>query len=837
MTLWKSIPGSGDIRLYTDHYLKNGTRIRLAARGNTTAAILYDYVEGTDTQFQATNGTGLGGAVHPYFQGLTLKDRFYFTDRFGALRKYEMGASTQVLSVTQPAAPVVMPGAKARPYRFLDSWNGNNGTATFGWTESSSGNYDIADATSSHPSQSPGSQFGVGIGSRTVGLTIAAGGTVGMTISEDVTGEAINSHTIAYWLKQTRNRFHQAFEIGLLGPGEFSVNHRNPEANEWYPVFLDVGNIPSIGYKRFRIFNDTDSTDYIGPLILPGKLFGSYRWIYTHYNPTTGGESEPSPVSNSGSVMDFSVVGQTGVPGSSAAFNKACALTFTTDAGTDAATTKVRFYRNGGVPELTKDSNGRDVWFRVGEVFDLTVDLSTSPAAGAVTFTLSSTTNFAVGDTIVLEKGTASKEEYCEISVIGGAGAITVREPLLYSHSAAANRVQMAFLDNVANEEINLNNLVQLERDDPPTAVRWIALSPDGRLWLFNYTDHPTGVAVSNKPTFERPNDFEVFPLGVDPLTRRDLIQGWRFDIGGDTTDEEIMWGGFFQGMAHVLTRTHLYRISAYSQADWGPTSVQKVANVGLMAGETVQEIQGALYWVAPGPLVMRWDGQSLPEAISQRDGKPLVNVRLAAGPTGSWPLWFARYHQQREGHLYLLYYVPTGQTTATHRLSFNISSGGAWEEDRRYNAASALHGWRGASVRNESTDVHELYVVNTLGAIYQQEVGTTDDGQPIRLVATTKRLNLNGLALIKNVFVRLEAVTDEVVLTVTAGGSEYGENSYEVTLDTSGADDLELKIPIIRTVKGRWISLEFTGSTINSPAIREIVVESVMVRTGRVSV
>jgi hypothetical protein len=760
----------------------------------------------------------------------------YFTDRAEALRKYEESASTQVIAVTQPAAPSVAPGAKARPYRFLDSWNGNNGVATFGWTESSSGNYDIADATAAHPNPSPGSQFGVGIGSRTVGLTIAAGGTAGMTISEDVAGEPLRSHTIAYWLKQTRNRFHQAFEIGLTGPGEFSVNHRTQTEQQWEPVFLETGNVPSIGYKRFKIFNDTDSTDYVGPLVLPGKLFGSYRWIYTHYNPTTGGESEPSPVSNTGTAMDFSTVGVTGASGSAPAMNKACALTFTTDAGVDAATTKVRFYRSGGVPELTKDSNGRDVWLRVGEVFDLTVDLSTSPAAGAVTFTLSSTTNMAVGDTIVLEKGVTSKEEYCEISVIGGAGVITVREPTLYSHSAAAGIVQMAFLDNVGNEEINVLNTVQLERDDPPAASKWVVLSPDGRLVLLNYTDHPTGIAWSNKPTVERPNDFEVFPNGVDPLTRRDLIQGWRADVGGDTTDEEIMWGGFFGGILHVLTRQRMYRVTAYSQADWGPTSIQKVMDRGCMARDTVQEMDGALYWVAPGPQILRWDGQSLPEVISQIAGVPRVSARLKAAPTAYWANWQATTHIRDDGRFYTLAYTPSGQTTNTQVLEFN-STTSAWEASTYYNSAGSFHAWRQASVRNESTDVHELFRVNTLGAVYQVDTTTEDDGEAIRITAKTKRINLNGLGLLKRLYLRFEAATDSVTVTVTAGGGEYGEATQSSTISLAGSEDTEAMVPLLRTLKGTWAEIQFTGSVSNRPAIRELVLFYVQIRPGRVSV
>src|SRR5207244_6166112 len=78
---WRALPGSGDVRLLADHYEAAGKRVRLAARGTGAAAALYDYVEGTDTQFQTTTGgTGLGGTAEPYFNGGTLNDSWYFLD-------------------------------------------------------------------------------------------------------------------------------------------------------------------------------------------------------------------------------------------------------------------------------------------------------------------------------------------------------------------------------------------------------------------------------------------------------------------------------------------------------------------------------------------------------------------------------------------------------------------------------------------------------------------------------------------------------------------------------------------------------------------------------------
>ena len=85
---------------------------------------------------------------------------------------------------------------------------------------------------------------------------------------------------------------------------------------------------------------------------------------------------------------------------------------------------------------------------------------------------------------------------------------------------------------------------------------------------LFNYASKPTGIAFSNRATPDRPTDYEVFPSGVDPLTRRSLTQGWQFELRGDSTDETIVWGGIFQGVVMALTRTNLYVINGDSQAN-----------------------------------------------------------------------------------------------------------------------------------------------------------------------------------------------------------------------------------------------------------------------------
>lgn len=822
MSLFKTLPGTGDVRLLTSFYKANGSRFRLAAQGTGASAILYDYEVGVDSSFQTTSGgTGLGGTTQPYFQGAVLNDYYYFLDRAGALRKYtpDPSAGNQVITVVQPGAPAAAPVVRSRPYAYLDSWNQNSGTTPFGWTVSSSADYDITDATSTKPNPQ---------GGRTVKLAIKTGSATGATIGDDIAGQVVNSNTIAYWTQQSRNRFHQNFQVGLNSAGDLLTQAtRNPSQDEWTPVFINTGGIATINYKRFIVVNPIVSNDYISRLVLPGRLNGQYVWVYTHYNPTTGAESAPSAISNGGTPVDLSAIGKTGDTSTIGAFNKSAAITFTSDSGTDATTTKIRIYRSGGTPKLAVDSNGRQVWYRVGEVFDQSTTLSSSPSLGAVTFTVTAATNLAVGDTLVLDKGNTN-EETVTISIIAST-TITITEPLVSAH-VSGHSVQLAFLDNVANEAVDTTTPIQIERDNAPSAGKWIARSPDGRLWIFNYSGSPTGVAVSNRATPDHPIDYEVFPNGVDPLTRRDLLQGWRFEIGGDTTDEEIMWGGIYGGLPTAITRRHVYQIQAYSQADWGPNAIQKVLNVGCICGDTVQECNGVLYWVADGPRVMRWDGRSAPQCVSHER----VNTTLNNAPTAYWNQWFAVYHAKRDGDYYCLYMAPSGATTNTTRLDYMIENG-AWEPVVYYNSGGTALAWRGAVALDGATDVRELYQVSTTGAVEQAETGLTDDGVAIKIRLATKKFYLDGYtALMHTFFLRLSAVTDALTLTVTTGGSEYGDMSSSYTLTTTGSGDLEIYRRLLRTLKGRWVKIGISGDVSNRPAIRDMIVRLLPLRGSR---
>ena len=812
MTLWKALPGSGDVRMLADHYEAAGTRIRLAARGTGAAGALYDYKEGTDTAFQTTTGgTSLGGTAQAFFKMVTLNDRAYITDRAGALRKYQEtpASGNQVVAVALPVRPSAAPTVRKRTYDILEDW-----ASLAAWAKSNAAEFDLEDASAGYTAPD-------GLATVPVYLHVLAAAGKDDWIRENISAEAIPSHTIAFWLRGNSGKTSIAFQFGNVSDQDFSDSLQASAKNEWYPHFVPMGNLATINFKRFKCIAAFDGDGMrLGALLLPGRLQGAYRWRYTHYDPALARESEPSDPSNGGTPVDLSTVGVNNQIGSAAAFQKAAGLYFTSDSGTDATTTKIRIYRNGGVPALTKDSRGRDVWLRVGEVFDQATTFNDAAVtAGDTSFTVTSATNIAIGDWLVIEAGVVGLEEFCRVTNVVGA-VITVSRGILYNH-ANGTAVAVAFVDNVANEAVDVTASIDVERDDPPAAARWVARSPDGRLWLANYSGKPTGIAVSNRATPERPADYEVFPDGVDPLTRRHPTQGWRFELGGDVTDEEIVWFGFFRGEARALTRRRFYTIHAYSQSDWGPSTVDPTLELGCIAGDTVCELNGVLYWVAPGPQVVRWDGQGAPEVISHQR----INERLAVATVASWATAFAIPFPAATGAYYRLCYGTLGTW-----LDYNVSQD-AWEP-RSHGALT----WRAASVRFGITDGYELYQVDANGNVYQIETGSTDAGAAIAITSATKRFNLGAVSRMAYLYLRLEGVTDSVTVTVTCGGSEYGELSQVYSISLSGSNDIELRQRLHRSLLGRWVQIQLSGSVSNRPAIREMVLTYVPVRSGRVS-
>lgn len=661
MSLWKTLPGSGKVRLLDHVYTSTGQRIRLAARGDASAAVLMDYVEGTDTEFQATSGgTGLGGS-DPFFKGETLNDSYYFLDRKAAasLRKYQESpvSGSQVRAVALPVAPAAAPVVTARTYEVLDPWTG---AAPYSWTEADAAKFAL--------------QAGTGTIESPLGGVSALLNTLtnpkNSAITRNVTDQSVPSSTIAWWEYATNIPTNIVFQFGIRGATEFTETLAPPTKNEWHPHFVRIGNLGTISYKRFLVVQNSGAADtYLSKLVLPGLLQGSYRYFVTHYDPTLKRESAPSPIGNNGTPLDLSVIGVSGQPSTAAAFQKSAAVSFVSDSGTDSTTTKVRIYRSGGVPALTKDNRGIDVWCRVGEVYDYSSTLSAGPAAGDTSITVASATNLAVGDWLVIERGTVSKEEYVRITVIVGT-TLTISQPLVYAHSSAV-AVQAVFIDNVPNEKVDLSTRMAIERDNPPTGAQWIARSPQGRLWLANYDGHPTGVRVSNRATPDRPIDYEVFPDNVDPVTRHDPNQGWGFEVGGDVTDEQITWLGLYNDRMFVFTARRLYSINAHSQTDWGPDAVTPALQVGCVDGDTVCEVDGWFYWITAGPRLMRWDGRGAPQNLSHQK----ANVRLSDAPPELWTRWFAVRHTQEVGRYYSLFYAPDADLGAPTLTATVISS------------------------------------------------------------------------------------------------------------------------------------------------------------------
>lgn len=246
-------------------------------------------------------------------------------------------------------------------------------------------------------------------------------------------------------------------------------------------------------------------------------------------------------------------------------------------------------------------------------------------------------------------------------AVVGtGSGQATLYNGCAFAHTTSST-VRPAYVDNTADEFLDASQTLDIERYGPAAGAHWVSVAPDGRLWLARSTSAPLTVYVSNLPTALHPYDQEVFPTGVAPQVRQSLLQGWSFDITGDGAGDSITWAGFFHGVYTVLTTRNLYQVHALSQADWNPGSVVRVLqNAGCLAGETVQQVDGWLYWVANSggvPRVVRWDGRT---ADVQEISYLRLTTTLEGAPSALWPQWFARAFTDRNGAQYRLCLTPT---------------------------------------------------------------------------------------------------------------------------------------------------------------------------------
>lgn len=900
--------GTQKVQLLDTVYTAAGAVFRVGVR----AGVFYDQKVGTDTNYVAIPAWA---ALHTtnLYAGVQMLDSYYVTDRNTTLKRVDIADASSFVTVAQPVAPSVAPTVKATYWGILEDWRGS---ATFNWTETANSDFDLLGPSGSEDFDAPGSDTTM------VRVRIRNTAARGDRIYNNIPSELAPSKTIAFWVRSNHKDAHYiSLAFGQNNRREFNYSQIPFKKNRWYPYFVEIGDMGTVSFKEFwcthsgNAASDDGETGvlYYTKFYLPGRLDGLYRWRFTHYDPVTGGESEPSPVSNDGAPLDLSVDGIRYKDETEPGFRKAAVMDGASDAATVAGTTKKRWYRNGGVADLTKDSSGQDVWALVGTTIDLLTTLDGAVSASATSVILTAITiggtQLAHGDVLVFERGSPTLKEYGFVrdyviedlvvaanmvdvtsanrpfvasdvgrtlnvkgqrtgtgftvpgttrtitGVVGvtatldgavSSGAATtgiatlsavsattrsvlLHEPLVNAHGSGT-AVDVGFLDNVANEAVDSSQRLEIERDDPPTGAKWIA-KVDSELWIFGWTADPSGVARSNRATPFRPKDYEVFPDGVDPLTRRHETQGWRFRVGHGET---IEWGGFFQGVPTILTRMGCFQVTARSQADWGPWSVVERFRTGCIedGGHTVCEANGALYWVAPGPHVMRWDGQSAPQNISQdRVGDTLSDA-------GTYSQWFSRWRRDPEyGTYFHLWITPTGASTNTKRLDYNIDLD-SWEPCSWNDSAGAAIAFTTAHVQPNSNAFLAGSNVSGTTPIYQLEDQTqiTDNSVAIAVRAKSKRFPLTQVHKAENAYLRSLAATDTLTLSVRMGGSEYAESSQDYTLAMSGTLDKEVKKRLHRTLRGRWCQTSIAGSVSNRVPPREAVIELRPVREGRIS-
>lgn len=691
-TPWRIIPGFGTTELIYSLYHRS-ERIRLAARGDNNEVALLDWLEGTDSSYQPvldSDGNPVTDLASNRIHAITLTARelTYLVDGLTRMRRYD--AATRLCDpVINIAAPTVAPRVFQTQYGFFERWSG---AAPFGWTESDPVNFTLT--LPPNPAVAPDFD----LGDATVSLN-STPDTKGDWVSPRDTGDPplgfeCPSSSLAFWFQQTTRRGLRSVRVGTGKPAEWKGLIDPPLAGVPYVYFIPVAGRNVINYFSFNNVrpNPEIRRTYLSGIILPGRLLGRYQYRYTYYRPSTGQESSPSPA---GPNEPIEVIEGASYQNTTASGMTRTAVIVHTRNPDWQAGDKIRIYRNGGVPSLTVEADGSPVWTFLAEIADFETLSDGATMAGDETMDVDDATAFEPDTSgqetyyqwALIDVG-EDEEEYARVLSVA-ADTLTFADPLDFAHPDNAV-VQLGYNDNVPNEVLATElRTIDLDRDSPPVGPKWVAETGDGRLWLANFLEdrdsdttfeyrRALGIAVSNKPTPERPNDQEIFPEFTDPYTGDSLVQGFRFDLPSTPSGDEIMWFGIFQGLPTVLTRQALYRVTSFSQADWSASSVRKILDRGCIAGDAVVQLNGTLIWPSDGPSILQWDGRSAPRDISHLriagepddqlptylgDAPPGYEadetVLTTNGLTAYWEQWFAVAHAVGSSIYYRLWMIP----------------------------------------------------------------------------------------------------------------------------------------------------------------------------------
>lgn len=821
-----TLPGSGTIWFLGVHYTSSGVRVWLMLRGGNQFAsngVLYDFVEGVDSTFQSVATS----QYSDYWVSTQVSTYTYIATRnaSGSLYKYtSTGASGggSIIAVTQGTAPTTAPNA-------LPYFAGVLEPFTSSYTATDAAKFSIAADTDENNLEEPYNDDTQKFTLKSTALNQRLYKT-GLTT-------AVPTMQLVFWAKQSDDKMRVAFQYGVTNPGQFQKQVDPRKADRWFPVFVRIGTLAPLKYLRWKCLNAPTSDQYlrVSPVMMSGRLDGKYSHVYTYQNTTAATETQPSPVTGSttstdtGTPVDLSETGQSGNVDTQGAMKK-CAMISVTPSGSSGSQYKIRVWRNGGlVPEFITDSRGVPVWVLVGTVNDYETYLTSSPAAGATSFTVNSVTYITAGDWLQLDPGN-SVEEFIYVDSIAGSTITCTTTPLVNAHSSGAtHKVRPALLDNTPESMLATATRIDRERPDPPNAVKTIAKDGNNRLWIL-YGN--TTVGVSNLPTYLRQQDQEVFPVTVDPITRRNPTQGWAFDLAskdpGDTTVQMVM----FHGVPTIFTRRRCYQVLALSQETWATGAVAERFKIGCVADRSVVEVSGRLFWVAPGPRVMMWDGQSEPVDISS--GK--IGTRLRNTDKTYWGKWHAQGHVKEQGAYYCLWYAHSS-STVDRCLQFNVNTG-AWEPQAYYDSGAARIPMDASVALTGVGERDQYYAASSSKAkIYElDQQGTyTDDGQGVRITAVTQSARFPAVSRVHWLYFRLAAVTDSLTMAVGTGGSDYLDvtTTYSsISVSGSGEKEVRKRGGILQ--KGRWGKVTITGTLSNQATVRDLELRVLPIRDGR---